>query len=311
MNKKYNFNVKNLNPEKNFYIYDITTMLEPKNNSLLFVRDYRVDYLDNLTKISESILILNEEYKKNDKKFKDNNLIIYSNNPRAEYSRILKKIELFKLKNKKILKENYLIGENTTIEEGTIIEGYVVIGNNVKIGKNCIIKSGAKIGDNTIIGENCYIGENTVISGQGIGVLKDENENIYNPLHIGGVIIGNGVEIGPLCNIASGRIEKTVIRDNVIIGGSVYIAHDVEIGRNTLINVGALICGKTIIEENVVIGPHSTVSNRVKIKKDGVVTLGSTVVSKVKSGETVTGNFAVPHKKSLQIMKFLLLKSEE
>ena len=304
---KFKFNVELIDKTKKFCIKDISTMKNPKDNTLIFIRDFKEEYLKKIIEIKNSILILNHDYAKYQINSQEN-FIIYSSNPRAEYSRILKGIMEEELKKIKILKQE---DKNIIIGDECIIEDNVSFGSNISIGNNCIIKSGVKICDNVKIGDRCYIGENSVIAGQGIGVLKDENDNIYNPLHIGGIIIGNDVEIGPLCNIVSGRIEPSIISDNVIIGGSAYIAHDVKIEKNTLINVRAVICGNVEIGKNVVIGPNSTISDNLKIKDNAIVSLGSTVVSKVRSGETVTGNFAVPHKKFLQIMKFLLLKSEE
>ena len=299
MFKRFKYFIK----ENDTYIYNISTAFSPLDNTLIFAKKYDDIILKNLKKIENSFLILSEDYLESKKDLGENNYVVFSKNPRAEFYRILK---LILKENKKIVKE-----KNIKIGQNTIIDKTVVLGTNIKIGNNCIIEAGVKIRDNTEIGNNCYIGENSVISGEGIGVDFDEKGIRYNSLHIGGVIIGDNVEIGPLCNIVSGRLEPTIIKDNVIIGGSAYIAHDAVIGKNTLINVRAVICGKVIIGENVEIGPNATVSDNLIIKDNSKVTLGSTVVSKVRTGETVTGNFAVPHNKFLKIMKFLLLNSEE
>lgn len=301
--KNFIYNVNKINENYNFEIYNVSTIKNPYNNTILFSKYFSEEILNKLTSIENSIIILNEDYLSKNILDKNKNLMIFSKNPRAEFYRILK---LILKENKKIIKE-----KKVKIGKDNIIDKTVIFGNNVEIGNNCVIEAGVKIRNNTKIGNNCYIGENTIISGEGIGVGFDENGIRYNSLHIGGVTIGDNVEIGPLCNIVSGRLEPTVIKDNVIIGGSAYVAHDVIIGKNTLINVRAVICGKVIIGDNVEIGPNATVSDNLIIKDNSKVSLGSTVVSKVKSGETVTGNFAVPHNKFLKIMKFLLLNSEE
>lgn len=299
MLKRFEYFIK----ENNDYIYNVSTVFSPLNNTLIFAKKYDDTILKNLKEIKKSFLILSEDYLKDKKDLEKSNCVIFSKNPRVEF---YKNLKLILQENKKIVKE-----KNIEIGKNTIIDKTVVLGTNVKIGNNCIIEAGVKIRDNTEIGNNCYIGENCVISGEGIGVDFDEKGIRYNSLHIGGVIIGDNVEIGPLCNIVSGRLEPTIIKDNVIIGGSAYIAHDAVIGKNSLINVRAVICGKVIIGENVEIGPNATVSDNLIIKDNSKVTLGSIVVSKVRAGETVTGNFAVPHNKFLKIMKFLLLNSEE
>lgn len=298
--KKFIWNTQKINKKFSFEIYNVSSIEKPQNNSIIFYKGNEFEKLDKIKDIKNSIIIISDKFKSSFRN--DMNLIIFHKNPRFEFFRILKLI----MKESKLGK----IEKNIKIGNGTIIDKTVFLGNNISIGDNCIIEAGVKIKDNVSLGNNCYIGENSVIGGEGVGFSYND-EKLYNAAHIGGVIIGNDVEIGPLCNIVSGRIEPSIIADNVIIGGSAYIAHDVKIEKNTLINVRAVICGNVEIGKNVVIGPNSTISDNLKIKDNAIVSLGSTVVSKVKSGETVTGNFAVPHKKFLQIMKFLLLKSEE
>lgn len=299
---RFYFNVIKLNEKYDFIITDISIGNLPKNNTILFLQEFSENNIEKLKKIEHSIMILNIEYRNFLKDIDKQNLIIFSDNPRAKFHKTLKLI--FKENRRNKLRKNIKIGKEAIIDKS------VVLGNNVSIGNNCIIEAGVKIKDNVQIGNNCYIGENSVIGGEGIGIDYD-NGDLYNTIHIGGVVIGDNVEIGPLCNIISGRLEPSYIANNVIIGGSVYVAHDVKIEENSLINSKVMICGRVEIGKSVVIGPNSTISDNLKIKDNAVVSLGSTVVSKVKSGETVTGNFAVPHKKFLQIMKFLLLKSEE
>ena len=299
---RFYFDVIKLNEKYDFIITDISIGNLPKNNTILFLQEFSENNIEKLKKIKHSIMILNIEYRNFLKDIDKQNLVIFSDNPRAKFHKTLKLI--FKENRRNKLRKNIKIGKEAIIDKS------VVLGNNVSIGDNCIIEAGVKIKDNVQIGNNCYIGENSVIGGEGIGIDYD-NGDLYNTIHIGGVVIGDNVEIGPLCNIISGRLEPSYIANNVIIGGSVYVAHDVKIEENSLINSKAMICGRVEIGKSVVIGPNSTISDNLKIKDNAVVSLGSTVVSKVKSGETVTGNFAVPHKKFLQIMKFLLLKSEE
>lgn len=304
------YNSNEINKNYNFYIKFVSTIYEPKNNSIIFLKDNDTNLLEKLTNVKECILIINE--KLNGKLLEKYNLVIYDKFPRVKYSELLRKILLEDEKNRKYeFKDGIYYGENVSIGTNVLIEPFVKIGHNVKIGNNSIIKAGSKIGNNCCIGKNCYIGENSVIGGEGIGVEKGIRGINSNTPHIGGVIIKENVEIGPLSNIVSGRIEPTIIEKNTKIGGSVYISHDDHIKENVVIISGAMICGAVTIGENSYIGPNCTIADGKKIGMSSKVTMGAIVVSKVRDNETVTGNFAVPHKNFLEIMKFLLLKSEE
>lgn len=278
IDKKFIFDVSEIDKNYNFEIYNASTIGNPKNNSILFLKKNSQELLEKLENVKESILILLEGL--NGEKLKENNLVIYDKNPRLKYALLL--TEILK-KNKKeykvFFKDGYYYGENIELGEGVIIEPFVKIGNNVKIGKNTLIKSGVKIGDNVEIGENCYIRESSIIGGEGFGIEKDEEGRTFRLPHIGGVKIGDNVEIGALTTVCSGTIEATQVHDFVKIDDHVHIAHNVTISKGVMVVAGSVIGGSTKIGKNSWIGINSSVKNGIELGEN--ITLGmSTVVIK-------------------------------
>ena len=147
----------------------------------------------------------------------------------------------------------------------------VSIAKNVTMGNNCLIHSGVRIYSDTIIGDNCIIHSNSVIGSDGFGYAPNkEGEYIKTP-QIGNVTIGDNVEIGSNTSIDRATLGSTVISEGVKIDNLVQIAHNVTVGKNTVIAGQCGIAGSTKIGENCQIGGqvgiigHLTIGNNVKI----------------------------------------------
>ncbi|MBW6408568.1 UDP-3-O-(3-hydroxymyristoyl)glucosamine N-acyltransferase [Clostridium weizhouense] len=273
----------------NTVIYSVSAISNPKNNTLIFANALKHEDIENLKKVKNSIIILNKQY--NNINFEEN-YILYVDRPRKEYAKILK----FILDNNKeednnyIFKSGYYIGKNVLIGENTIIEPFVFIDSNSVIGKNCIIKSGAKIRKNVIIGNNCIIKENCVIGSDGFGVERDFDGITYKIPHLGGVIIGDSVEVGALACIAQGTIEPTVIENYVKVDDCVFIAHNVKIKKGTFIIANSQVSGSVEIGENCWVSPNACIKNGIKIGNNSLIGIGSVVINDIKENNVVIGN---------------------
>ena len=170
-----------------------------------------------------------------------------------------------------------VIAENCKIGDNVIIMDNVSIAKNVTIGANCLIHSGVRIYSDSIIGNNCTVHSNSVIGSDGFGYAPNkEGEYIKTP-QIGNVIIGDNVEIGSNSSIDRATLGSTIIFEGVKIDNLVQIAHNVTVGKNTVIAGQCGIAGSTKIGENCQIGGqvgiigHLTIGNNVKINgKTGV-----------------------------------------
>ena len=192
------------------------------------------------------------------------------------------------------------IGDNCNINPlAYIASENVVIGNNVYIGAFTSVNENVVIGNNVIIHENCVIG------GKSFNYTKTKNQQVFGMVDLGQVIIGDNVEICPLCHIAGCPLPTDITRlgDNVKLDAMVHIGHGSHIGDRTEIPAGAQISGNCDIGQDAWIGVNATIANRVVIGNQGRVSLGSVVTKNVSDGQTVTGNFAVEHGRFLKELK--------
>jgi UDP-3-O-[3-hydroxymyristoyl] glucosamine N-acyltransferase len=181
------------------------------------------------------------------------------------------------------------IGENVHVEAYAVIEGNVTIGHNSSIGAGSVLKS------NTEIGQHVVIGANNVLGGDGFGYVKNEATQEYELFpHLGGVVIEDHVHIGNNTCIDRGSLKDTIIHQGVKIDNLVHIAHNVTIGKNSLIIACSMIAGSVVIGENCWVAPSSSVRNGIYIGDNTTIGLGSVVTKSVGADETVAGNPAVP-----------------
>jgi len=192
---------------------------------------------------------------------------------------------------------NTSIGEKSKISENTQIYENCVIGKNVIISKNCKIYPGVIIYDNTTIGENCIIHSGAIIGSDGFGFFP--NKNTYNKIpQTGNVIINDDVEIGANTTIDKGTIGSTIIKKGVKLDNLIHVAHNVTIGKNTVIAAQTGIAGSTKIGNNCMIGGqvgivgHIEIANNVKIAAQSGVSK-----SILKEGQIVQGSPAFEIKK--------------
>tara|TARA_B100001564_G_scaffold130828_1_gene109538 strand:+ start:107188 stop:108219 length:1032 start_codon:yes stop_codon:yes gene_type:complete len=169
------------------------------------------------------------------------------------------------------------IGENVVIGDNVKIQSNVFIGNNVNIGNNTSIMSGVKIYPDCIVGKNCVLEANVVIGADGFGFSKNDNGSYKKVPQIGNVFIEDFVEIGAATTIDRATMGSTLIRKGVKLDNQIQIAHNVEIGENTVIAAQTGIAGSTKIGKNCQIGGqvgiigHITIGDNVKIQaKSGI-----------------------------------------
>jgi len=182
------------------------------------------------------------------------------------------------------------ICSNTKLHENVKIHENVFIGENVIIGSNTIIYSGVKILKDSIIGNNCIINSNSVIGSDGFGFAPDKTGTYIKIPQIGNVIIKDNVSVGALTTIDRATLGSTIINEGVKLDNQVQIAHNVIIGKNTVIAAQSGIAGSSIIGENCQLGGQSGVSGHLNIG-DNVKIMGkSAVTNNIKSNTTVKGS---------------------
>ena len=181
------------------------------------------------------------------------------------------------------------VGENVVIGDNVKIYPQVYIGDNVCIGDNTTVFSGVKIYSESVIGENCKIHSGSIIGSDGFGFAPDENGEFKAVPQIGNVIIEDNVDIGSNSTIDRATLGSTIIRKGVKLDNQIQIAHNVEVGKNTVIAAQTGIAGSTKVGANCMIGGqvgivgHVTIGNSVKIQAQSGIT------KNIKDGEAVQG----------------------
>ena len=146
------------------------------------------------------------------------------------------------------------VAENAIIGDGSKLNAQTFVGANSKIGENSTIFSGVKIYHNSVIGSRVIIHANTVIGSDGFG-FAPQKDGTYNKIpQIGNVIIEDDVEIGANTTVDRATMGSTIIKKGAKIDNLIQIAHNVEIGENTVLAAQSGISGSTKIGPNSVVG---------------------------------------------------------
>ncbi|WP_338733836.1 UDP-3-O-(3-hydroxymyristoyl)glucosamine N-acyltransferase [Mangrovimonas cancribranchiae] len=187
------------------------------------------------------------------------------------------------------------IGENVTIGNNVKIFPNSYIGDNAVIGDHTIVFSGAKIYSECIIGNNCVINSGAIIGADGFGYAPNENGEYTKVPQTGNVILEDYVDIGAGTTIDRATLGSTIIRRGVKLDNQIQIAHNVEIGKNTVIAAQTGIAGSTKIGENCQIGGqvgivgHIVIGNNVKIQAQ------SGIGRNIKDNEVLQGSPALTY----------------
>jgi UDP-3-O-[3-hydroxymyristoyl] glucosamine N-acyltransferase len=163
------------------------------------------------------------------------------------------------------------IGENVKIGNHVKIYPNCYIGNNAVIGNNTTILSGVTIHPDSVIGNHCSLHAGVIIGGDGFGFVPNSENNYSKITQIGNVVIEDHVEIGSNTTIDRATLGSTIIRKGAKLDNLIQIAHNVEVGENTVIASQTGIAGSTKIGKNCMIAGqvgiigHLTIADGVKI----------------------------------------------
>ena len=179
------------------------------------------------------------------------------------------------------------IAPDVNIGRGSCLGVGVKCAPSVKIGEECQIADYVTL-DKTIIDGGSSIGQHSVIGKAGFGFEENEND-IQKVPHLGRVLIGRKTSIGAHCCIDRGTIQDTTIADLVMIDNLVHIAHNVKIGRKSVILAQAGIAGSSMIGENCIIGGQAGVADHVKIASGSVILSRSGVTKSINTADVYAG----------------------
>ncbi|MBU6342606.1 MAG: UDP-3-O-(3-hydroxymyristoyl)glucosamine N-acyltransferase [Bacteroidetes bacterium] len=164
-----------------------------------------------------------------------------------------------------------VIEEGAVIGQNCVIYPQVFIGRNVHIGDNCRIYPGVRIHYDCRIGNNCTIHANAVIGSDGFGFAPQEDKTWKKVPQVGNVVLENEVEVGANTCIDRASLGSTLIHSGAKIDNLVHIAHNVEIGANTVMAAQVGIAGSTKIGDYCLLGGQTGIAGHL-VLADGTRT---------------------------------------
>lgn len=207
-----------------------------------------------------------------------------------------------------------IIDESSTIDPSAAIGHYVVIGKNVTIGKNVSLHSHVVIEDDVVVGNDtvifqhsiihsatqlgsfCVIHGGCVIGSDGFGFAPKEDGSYKKIPQTGRVVIEDHVDIGANSTIDRATLGQTTIRRGVKLDNQIQIAHNVEIGANTVIAAQTGVAGSTKVGSNCVIGGQVGIIGHLKVGDNVKIQGQSGVTSNIKDDQTLYGTPAISYK---------------
>jgi UDP-3-O-[3-hydroxymyristoyl] glucosamine N-acyltransferase len=216
-----------------------------------------------------------------------------------------------------------------TVDEGA------ELGEDVRIGPGAVVRSGARVGDRTVLWANAYVGARcrlgadcvlypnvvlvedvvlgdrvvihpgAVLGCEGYGYMQRDGRHLKVP-QVGGVVVGDDVEIGALSTVDRAMIDRTEIGRGTKIGDLVHVAHNCSVGEDVLLLPTVGIAGSVTVGNRAILAGRAAVSDHLTIGEDAVVAAGAVAFQDVPAGTTVWGSPA--REKGLEIRIQALLR---
>jgi len=193
------------------------------------------------------------------------------------------------------------LGNNVKIDNNVKLFPQVYLGDNVTVGENSILYPGVKIHHDCVIGKNVCIHAGCVIGGDGFGYAPQADGSFKKIPQIGNVVVEDNVEIGANTTIDRSTLGSTIIKDGAKLDNLIQIAHNVEIGINTVIAAQSGVSGSTKIGKNVMIGGQAGIVGHIIIADGTKINAQSGVAKSIKVPNTaVTGSPAYDYGHALR-----------
>ena len=177
-----------------------------------------------------------------------------------------------------------VIGENARVEQGAIIGSHVSVGDGCVVGAHTTLDSGVRLYARTMIGARCNLASGVVIGASGFGYVESgesgENPGAWVRIEqLGGVVIGDDVDIGAGTTIDRGAIDNTIIGNGVKLDNQIQIAHNVRVGEHTVMAGCVAIAGSAVIGKRCRLGGRAAILGHLEIADDVCVNANSFVAA--------------------------------
>jgi UDP-3-O-[3-hydroxymyristoyl] glucosamine N-acyltransferase len=179
------------------------------------------------------------------------------------------------------------IGSDAVLGEGVKVYPGCFIGDGVSIGSHSVLFAGVKVYADCSIGAHCTLHSGVVVGGDGFGFAPNSENNYQKVPQIGNVIIEDHVEVGSNTTIDRATLGSTIIRRGVKLDNLIQVAHNVEVGENTVIAAQTGIAGSTIIGKNCMIGGQVGIIGHLSIADGTKIAAQSGIGQDIREENTV------------------------
>ena len=287
---------------------------EAKHGQLAFLANPK--YEDYLYSTGASVIILNDTQ---ELKEPVNSTILRVSDPYSAFATLLAKYQEVIAQQMNGIQEPSYISKSAVLGDNIFVGAFAYIGDNVKVGNNVKIYPNVYIGNNVTIGDHsilhpgvriyhdCVVGNGvsihagTVIESDGFGFAPQDDGSFKKVPQIGNVVIEDNVEIGANSTIDRATMGSTLIKSGAKLDNLIQVAHNVEVGHNTVIAAQAGVSGSTKIGNNVMIGGQAGIVGHIQIADNAKINAQSGVSKSIKVPHTaVTGSPAFEYTSALR-----------
>jgi UDP-3-O-[3-hydroxymyristoyl] glucosamine N-acyltransferase len=184
-----------------------------------------------------------------------------------------------------------VVGSACRIGAGAVLGAGCVLGNGVVVGDHTRLSARVTVLDGVTIGQRCIVHSGAVLGADGFGFAEDAGTWVKVP-QLGGVILGNDVEVGANTTIDRGTIEATVIEDGVKLDNLIQVAHNVRLGAHTVMAAMSGVAGSTRVGRRCRIGGGVVIANQLVICDDVALLFRSVVTRSIETPGVYGGTFA-------------------
>jgi UDP-3-O-[3-hydroxymyristoyl] glucosamine N-acyltransferase len=188
------------------------------------------------------------------------------------------------------------VDDDVEIGDGSVVFPLVTIYPRVKVGENCVIHSQVTLREEVQLGDRVILHSGVVIGSDGFGYIKAEEGSYLKIPQIGGVLIEDVVEMGANTTVDRAALGNTVIKKGTKIDNLVMVAHNVEIGLNSILAAQTGVAGSTKIGKNFIAGGQVGIADHVTVGDNVIMAAKTGVTKNIPSGSFISGS---PH---LEIM---------
>lgn len=242
--------------------------------------------------------------------------LLLAENPYLAFAKILTFFEVPAFVGQGIMPGAYIhptaaVAENVTVEpgcvicagakigQGTHLHPNVVVGVDALIGEDCLIHANVTVRDKSVLGNRVIIQPGAVIGADGFGFAPD-GQSYYKIPQVGRVVIEDDVEIGACSCIDRGTLGVTRIARGVKIDNLVQVAHNVQVGEDTLLVAQVGVAGSSVIGKHCIFGGQAAVAGHVKVGDNVTLAGRGGISNNVDANQSLAGLPAMPHRQWLK-----------